>query len=464
MLLALAAFCTLLEALFTALEVALGAVPRSLLRHIAEERLEPTEENGAAMALAAARSQHNSARAEAALVVTDRPERLAMLFITVTSLCLWVAAGSLTWQAIHSSWPLGTLLLTLVGVLFVAEVLPLVIAARNAEYIVLRSVGFIALALRVLGPVLWVIERPAFMLARALGGDVSASAALTEGELRSVLATAEEEGTIESDERAMLEGAMDFRAKVVREVMTPRVDILAVAAQTSLKDTLHLALQEGYSRLPVYENSIDHVIGVVATKDLLPFLRDGQAGEGPVREVIRPVHVVMETKLIADTLEELRRQRTLLALVMDADGGTAGVVTMEDLLEELVGEIQDEYDVEEEPLCLQQEGDVQVVRCEGGSTVREFGRFWKRSLPMSALLLDREGNPAEPSCSLAALALNLFEKVPGPGDRIACGRAHVGTPDIKTSLGLQLEIEAMDGPRIEFVVIRPVQAVWEAPA
>ncbi|HEX8463281.1 MAG TPA: hemolysin family protein, partial [Abditibacterium sp.] len=446
MLIFLAALCGLIEAIFTALEVALGTVSRARLRALTATSREESDEFSPAM----------TRRALAALAVIDRPDRLALLFITVTSLCLWSAATFLTWAALAARWPLFVLPLCLVGLLFVAEVLPLQIAARHAENIALRGAPLVAVAQKVLAPILAVVGGLSYGVARLLGSGPDASPQVTEGELRTALAAAEEEGVIESEERALIEGAMDFRDKVVREVMTPRIDMVGVPADASLHQTLQIALREGHSRLPVFEGTLDNIVGILATKDLLPHLKssleNGAAGTITARQVTRPAYFVPETKKIASTLEELRRQRTLLAVVVDADGGTAGLVTLEDLLEELVGEIQDEYDLEEPALRLI-EGEAAALLCDASTPVRDFGRFWHQQFGFSATLRGSDNAPAESGQSLAALALELFEKVPQVGDSIAVGDAIAATPDIRAQFVLGLEVTKMAGPRIEEVKI-----------
>ena len=443
-LLGLAALCGVLEAVFTALEVALGTVSRARLR---------------ALQSAASESENASPKAkiqtDRVIALLERPDRLALLFITVTSLSLWVAASLLTWNALAQDWPLWVLPLTLVGLLFVAEVLPLLIAARHAEPIALRGAGFIGAALRIWAPVTAVLGGIAYGVARVLGSGPGARPDVTEGELRTALAAAEEEGTIESDERALIEGAMDFREKVVREVMTSRLDIVGIAAQASLPEALETALSQGHSRMPVYEESLDKIVGVLAAKDVLPFLKNGDSAK-TARDVARPAYFVPETKKLTSMLDELRRGRTLLAVVVDESGGTAGLVTLEDLLEELVGEIQDEYDVEEAPFRAV-EAATPTLLCDASATVRDFGRFWGRHFKMVPSLRGADGERAQSSETLAALALELFADVPIEGDSIEVGDAVAVTPDIRASFGLQLEITKMEGPRIEELCVRLIE-------
>lgn len=351
MLIAIVVFCVLLEAVFTALEVALGAIPRARLRGLTEVDGESTPKQ-----LQAAR------RARRTLRTLDHAPRVTLLFIIVTSLSMWAAASLLTWQSLLGQWPAWSLPLALVATLFVAEVLPVLIAAPRAEAIVLRGTALIEGASTLLAPLIWLVGGAGRGLAQLLGAGRETTPQVTEDELRSALAAAEEEGAIESNERALLEGAMDFRAKIVREVMTSRLDVVGVAAGATLHDVLSLAIKEGHSRLPVYDGTLDNILGIVSTKDLIPHLRQSNNSNGTAsapstpaptaRDIVRPAYFVAADKLIAATLDDLRQQRTLMAVVRDGDGSTAGIVTLEDLLEEIVGDIHDEYDQAEPPQAV----------------------------------------------------------------------------------------------------------------
>ncbi len=462
MLLALAIFCALLEGVFTALEVALGAVSRTRLRSLLDEAQK--EESG---------SEHDSSNAgaisriENLLALLDDTPRSTLLFITVTSLSLWTATCLLTWQALQEDWPDWTVPLALTGILFLAEVLPVLIAAPRAEALALRGTPLIRGAMRLLSPLLLLVGGAGRGLARLFGAREQASSQVTEDELRTALAAAEEEGTIESGERALLEGAMDFRSRLVREVMTSRREIVAVSAETPLHEILRTAIQEGHSRLPIYEGTLDKIIGIASTKDLIPFLRATQVNplENPdgwsdrtAREVARVPFFVPETKRIAPTLEELRGQRSLLAIVVDDEGSTVGLVTLEDLLEEIVGDIQDEYD-EEEP-TMKVDGD-NIILCDGRETVRDAGRFWEKHFEGQLVLQDHEDEEAEETMTLAALALHLFDGVPEAGDRIAAGALKV---EDEVTGAINLEIARMDGPRIAEVRLTRIPSKEAAPS
>jgi CBS domain containing-hemolysin-like protein len=163
------------------------------------------------------------------------------------------------------------------------------------------------------------------------------------------LEAGEHEGLIEREERALLQSIVDFNDTLVREVMTPRPDIVAIPADATLGALRALLAEQEYSRIPVFQDSLDHILGFVYVKDLIR-LWDAAPDERVVARLLRPAHVVPETKRVAELLKDFQRQQVQSAIVVDEYGGTAGLVTIEDLLEEIVGEIRDEYDVEVEPI------------------------------------------------------------------------------------------------------------------
>ena len=428
MLLVIVAFFTLVEAVFTALEVAMSSVSRSRLRSLAETERLNNEQNEQGQESESALAKVSS-RALRVLELLERPRRLTFLFVGVTSLSLWIASCALMFHARQNGWNIPEIALALVVILFVAEVLPLLWASRRAEAVSLRGVILMNGALQVLEPTLDFLQGAGRFGARALGGaraDGSSSNGVTTNELRSALATAEEEGVIESDERALLEGAMDFREREVREVMTPRRDVVAVAPDACLREVLKIALQKGHSRLPVFENENangehlngehlngERAVGIVAAKDILPFLRDDNS-RGKVRDIMRAPLFVQAAEPVAQVLESLRRERSLMAVVLD-ENAICGIVTLEDLLEEIVGAIQDEYDIDEAaPLRIVEENDAtnnptsttrsSVVEADGDVKVRELERFWRETFDEVARLQTSAGEAPPSSQTLLEFA------------------------------------------------------------
>ena len=239
--------------------------------------------------------------------------------------------------------------LALAGLLLLVPVctwvIPLVVARRQPERVIgalLPSFHAVAGVLRPLTGT--VIERLCGMRgerAEEHAANGAASAAGANGEPRSEVD--------EQDERELLHSVVEFGDTVVREVMTPRPDVVAVQAGATLAELRTLFVEQQYSRLPVYEEDLDHVLGFVFVKDLVP-LADTAGDERIISRLLRPANVVPETRRVAALLKEFQRQRIQIAVVHDEYGGTAGLVTLEDLIEEIVGEIRDEYDVEAEPI------------------------------------------------------------------------------------------------------------------
>jgi CBS domain containing-hemolysin-like protein len=218
-----------------------------------------------------------------------------------------------------------------------------VLAVARPELIALTFVGPVELLNRVFFPIL----APLNALDRALRGVLGVQHGLTpadaEDRLRHLV---EGNADLEEDERDMITSVIELGEQPVREVMVPRIDIVAAPATSTVRDVVDRIVDSGHSRIPIYDSTIDNITGVVYAKDLLRFLRDGSQ-TAPVQPLAREASFVPETKKVDDLLHEMQQTRVHIAIVVDEYGGTAGLITIEDLIEEIVGEIRDEYDVEE---------------------------------------------------------------------------------------------------------------------
>jgi CBS domain containing-hemolysin-like protein len=208
--------------------------------------------------------------------------------------------------------------------------------------------------LRVLGALTVPLVRPWDLLItkalrRLTGAPGDERVATSEEDLRLLVDVVEETEALEDEEREMITSIFELSDRDVREIMIPRVDLVAIESSTSVSDAVRIVISSGHSRVPVYEEDLDHIVGIVHLRDLAAKLESGRKGE-PVAELVRPAHIVPETKKIDELLREFQVQRIQMAVVADEYGGTAGLVTIEDLLEEIVGEIHDEYDVLEQPI------------------------------------------------------------------------------------------------------------------
>jgi putative hemolysin len=241
---------------------------------------------------------------------------------------------------------IGTILISLVVLIF-CEITPKTAAVQNPlrwARVLVKPVRGVAWLLHPLVVALSVITNT---LVRLFGGQMKhLGPFVTEEELRLLVNVSEEEGVLEEEETEMIHSIFEFADTTVREVMIPRIDMVTLESNATVDEAVDLALQGGFSRIPVYEETIDNIVGVLFTKDMLKQLREGH-NSYPIRELVRPAYFVPETKKLDDMLREIRQKRTHMAIVVDEYGSVAGLVTIEDLVEEIVGDIQDEYDREE---------------------------------------------------------------------------------------------------------------------
>jgi len=228
---------------------------------------------------------------------------------------------------------------------------------------------------------------------------------VSEADLRAMAEAGHEEGSIEREEKELIHSIFEFGDTIVREVMVPRPDIVAIEASGTLRDVQALVLQHGFSRIPVYRGELDDVVGFVFAKDVLKALHQGKH-DMPLTEIVREAHFVPESKKVADLLREMQRQKFHVALVTDEYGSVVGLVTMEDLLEELVGEIADEYDREEPQVVQVGEG---VYRVNGRVAIDEVNELLGVELPHDGW------------DTVGGLVLGLLGQIPQEGQEVRFG-------------------------------------------
>jgi CBS domain containing-hemolysin-like protein len=229
------------------------------------------------------------------------------------------------------------------------EIVPKTMSLARAEQVALWSVAPVKVFATMLRPFIWVLEKLANLTTRLLGLPPATRLGRghSEEELKLIVAASFEEGVLEADEQAMLSRVFDFADTEVRQVMVPRPDVVGLPMDATITEAATLSQRHPYTRYPVYGNSMDDIRGVVHIRQLLEAARDG-GGQTRLGSVVRPVEMVPETKRLDELLREFRRTKSHLAVVVDEYGSMAGVVTLEDLLEEIVGEISDEFDVPSE--------------------------------------------------------------------------------------------------------------------
>jgi len=284
------------------------------------------------------------------------PVRLLMGLIVTVATVFWASL-----LGVEHVQGLGIIVLSMAVFVIVFEhLLPLLIVRSDPERILNFLLPSFELIARALRPITRALVGLIATLRRerasaATPGTDAANGDEDEEVAHTFLEAGEHEGLIEREDRALLQSIVDFGGTLVREVMTPRPDIVAIPSDATLGELRALLLEQEYSRIPVYQDSLDHVLGFVYVKDMLR-VGDTSLDEHVVSRLLRPAHFVPETKRVAELLKDFQRQRVQSAIVVDEYGGTAGLVTIEDLLEEIVGEIRDEYDVESESIVDEGDG------------------------------------------------------------------------------------------------------------
>ena len=415
---------TLLEGFFVAAEIALVSIRRSRVDQLVEE---------------------GSGAARRVRRLLDEPGRflavsqLGLTFIgffasayAAVSLAsglqhLLESAGVSEANASFVSLLIVTVILALFTIVF-AELVPKTLALAHPErfaFALSRPIDFLA---RVLSPIVRILTGMTRTITRMLGSEVSSEAQITAEELRLIVERGGEQGVLEAEEEQMINAVIELGDRRVHEVMVPRVSITGIRADASFEEAIDVVIDEGHSRIPVYEESIDEVVGILYAKDLLPYLKSDAAPRPGLRTLLRPPVLVPESMTIDDLLHELQRRKVHIAIVLDEYGGTAGIVTIEDLLEEIVGEIQDEYDVEE-PMVVRLSED--EARIDGRADVDELGEIFDMELKLE---------DEEEYDTVGGLLYHRIGGVPKPGDKIEVE-------------GLTLTVESIDGRRVGKVLV-----------
>jgi putative hemolysin len=318
---------------------------------------------------------------------------------------------------------IATIVMTLVLFVF-ADVTPKTLALQRSDRVGLVLAPLVVGFKRLVGPLAAGLVHLANLLMPGKG--IKEGPFITEKELRAFADVASQEDQIEDEEKELIHSIFEFGDTIVREVMVPRPDVLALEDDKSLRDVQAFVLEHGTSRIPVYDHDqdLDHVIGVVFAKDVLKALHQGKQ-DAPLREVVREALYVPESKKVADLLREMQREKFHLALVTDEYGSVSGLVTLEDLLEELVGDITDEYDLEEPEIVPVGEG---VYRVSGKASINDVNDLLDVDLP------DEEWD------TVAGLVLDLFQRIPKSGEEIQLD-------------GLKFRAEEVQGRRVAQVLI-----------
>ena len=318
----------LMSAFFSSAETALTTVNKIRVRTLAE--------NG-------------DKQAEYVLKIIEDPSKMLSAILIGNNVVNLYASSLATVLATHI-WGnkivgIATGILTLLILIF-GEITPKTVATIQAERIAFRFAKIIYYIMTVLTPVIFVVNQLSFLVLKLLRVDVKAKGeSITEDELRTIVEVSHEEGVIESDEKKMIYNVFDFGDSVAKDIMVPRIDMTFLDVNASYQEIMDIFRQEKYTRYPVYEETTDNVIGIVNIKDLFLIPKDK---EFKLRDYLREPYYTYEFKKTTELMVELRKTMNSVAIVLDEYGATAGLITLEDMLEEIVGEIRDEYDADEE--------------------------------------------------------------------------------------------------------------------
>jgi putative hemolysin len=334
------------------------------------------------------RAKAGSRSAGVALRLMDEPVRFistVQVGITVFSILLGAIGEPLVSDIFGDSVPrwlsflIAFLVLTYLSVV-VGELVPKAVALERAERLAVVLARPLALLGRILHPLVWVLDKSASGIARLLRvpparAGISAS---TEEDIRHLIAEAGDVGAIETSEEEMVYKVFDFADKEAHEVMVPRPQVLALSVDMPTQEALATMIGSPYTRYPVYRESMDDVVGLMHVRDLFKALYDRGIENVVLEELVRPAYVVPETKDLAALLAEFRKTNQHMAIVVDEYGGVAGIVTLEDLLEEIVGEIEDEYDLPDESV---ERLDDDRIRIDGTFPIDDFNEQFAQRLP-----------------------------------------------------------------------------------
>ena len=417
-------FLTFLEAFFVAAEIALVSVRRSRIDQLVEEG--------------------NPGARRVRRLLDDPGRFLAVAQLGLTFIGFFASAfaavslvGGLKALMVGFGVPIPTadtialvvvtILLALFTIVF-AELIPKSIALGSPERWALVLSRPIEILARVLGPIVSVLNGITRWVARSIGVDINAEAAISADELRLIVERGGEQGILEAEEEQMINAVIELGQRRVHEVMVPRVAMAALPDDGTLEEAIDLVVEVGHSRIPVYHDTIDEIVGILYAKDLLPYLKPDAGPRQPLRKLLRSPFLVPESMTVDDLLHDFQRHKVHIAIVLDEYGGTAGLVTIEDLLEEIVGEIQDEYDVEE-PM-VERLSDHEA-RIDGRADVDELLELFD---------LDLKLEDAEEYDTVAGLMYHRIGGVPSPGDTVEVD-------------GLRLQVETTDGRRVGKVLV-----------
>ena len=374
-------------------------------------------------------------RARSVLRITEKPPRFIaamQLGVTITSLAIGAVGEPLLahifepWVATVLAVILALLIITYLHVV-IGELVPKGIALTHPERTALTLSTPVRGFFVVFRPLIWLLQRSTEFVLHALGQEPPGAEheAHSEAELRMLLSSSAEQGEIEPGEQEMLYKVFDFADKEAADVMVPRPEVVAVSVDMPPDEALKTVLSAPFTRYPVFRETLDDVVGILHVRDLVQAMHDPDVVPVDLESLVRPATVVPETKDLAALLTEFRRTNQHMALVIDEYGTVVGIVTLEDLLEEIVGEIEDEFDLPDETV---ERVDDDTIRIDGTFSIDDFNEEFDCDLPV------------EDYHTMAGFVLGQLGRAAEPGDEI-------------THDGLVFRVDSVDGQRIDRLTV-----------
>ena len=394
----------LLSAFFSSAETSLTTVNRVRLKTLAEE---------------------GNRRAKTALEVLDKYGKMLSAILIGNNIVNLSASALATTLAIHIHFTVGiaTAILTVVILIF-GEIVPKNMAMINSEKMALLYASMISGLMKLLTPLIFVIDSLAKGIMKLFRVDADKKTARTENELRTYVEVGHEDGVIESEEREMIYNVFDFGDAVAKDVMIPRIDMVTVDKEATYEEVMEVFKDCMYTRIPVFEEDKDNIIGLINIKD---FILVEDKAKFKISDILRQAYYTYEFKKTADLLVEMRQKCFNVAFVLNEYGGTAGMITLEDLLEEIVGEIRDEYDSDEEQLIQKMQDRTYLV--EGSMKLSDINDELGTDLQ------------SEDYDSIGGLIIEHLDRVPEDGAQIV------------TDQGIRLQVQGVSQNRILKVIM-----------
>ena len=393
--------CLVLSAFFSSAETAITSLGTMKVKHILDQK------------------GKKARQLQLWLTHPGRVITTVLLFNNVVNILASSLTTSITYRYFQSGAVGIATGITTFCVLVFGEIIPKSFAKSHAEGFALFSMRFVVIVYYLCYPLVKGLSGFAEYVIKFVSKGSKTAPLITEEEIEFIVSEGEKAGIIQDIKREIIEGAFDFDETKVREIMTPRTNLTAFSTDTPLEEIIDETISTGHSRIPVYSENMDHMVGVVLAKDLLKYTsgKNELKNEVVAKDLMRDAHFAPESKSIMEVFKDLKRTKSHMAIIIDEYGGTAGIVTMEDILEEIVGEIQDEFDAEEAQILKVDENIHEVA---GGMNIYEFFELF--NIDNKTL---NEDQSEEGIDTVAGWVTQLIGQMPKAGQKVQVGHLNL---------------------------------------